>query len=147
MIVYLINMRSDLKLFIRRNFNGFSYDGGQYCCDLDELFFKKEAIETDELYLYYTKYSIDVFGDIKSEECIVKFFDFTYGVNNFVKSIVCDRLLLNIDNDYNTQDLIDICINDGVLPKNTKADGAYLHSLCGNNSCSLELVLDRDFIV
>lgn len=147
MIVYLNNMGSDLELFIRRNFNGFSYDGGYYNCDLDELFLKKEAIDTDHLYLHYTRYRINAFNIVVSEDRYVKFFDFTYGVSDFVKAIVCDRLVPNLDNDYIIQDLINICINYGVLPKNTKVDGVYLHSLCGNNSCSLELVLDRDFIV
>lgn len=54
-MIYLTSLKEAMKDFIRVNFKGFSYNGGQYCCDLDELFFKKEAIETDELYLYYLK--------------------------------------------------------------------------------------------
>jgi hypothetical protein len=149
-MIYLTSLSEAMKDFITVNFKGFSYDGIKCNDDLNDFFFFLNTLEEKVVYFHYKKHTMNNNGTIISIDKAVKFFDFNYGVTDFVKALVCDRLVVNVDNHYDVQKLINFCINDMLLPFNIKLNDDYLKNLCSHKYCSIGIVLYceyRDFIV
>lgn len=148
-MIYLTSLKEAMKDFIRVNFKGFSYDGIKCNDDLNDFFFLN-TLEEKVVYFHYRKHIVSNDDTIITIDKAVKFFDFNHGVTDFVKALVCTRLIDNVDNHYKVQSLLNFCINDRLLSFKVKSNDDHLKNLCSVGPCSIGLALyceDRDFIV
>lgn len=130
MKIFLDSMRTDLQLFIRQNFNGFSYDGSNLM-SLDR-FFNKCMVNTKEIWFHKITYSI-VNNEVKSREDAVRFFNFEDEPKSFHQAIVYKRLLSKCENTYDVKGLIDICINAKLLSPDVTLDCHAMQKLLSQN--------------
>ena len=138
-MIYLNSMNINLKLFIMRNFSGFSYNGCGVGYSLDELF-GLEYVNSKQIFLHQIIYRIRN-NKIESNHYNVEFFNFINGADNFTTAIVCDRLFVNYENDYDIQKLIDICIDEETLPFGSNVNNlpSILNDVKDSNIYSLYL--------